>query len=59
MAYCEETYGESLAGVLMDVTMATRDLLGAGGSERTSTELWKLVIRWRNGVQRQLHNDDT
>lgn len=34
---------ESLAGVLMDVTMTTGDTLGEGGSERTSL----LVIRWR------------
>ncbi len=48
-----ETHGgpKSLAGVLMDVTMTTKDPLGEGGSERTSFELWKLVIRWRNYIQ--------
>lgn len=35
---------KSLAGVLMGVTMTTKDPLGEGGSERTSFELWKVVI---------------
>lgn len=41
----------SLAGVLMEVTAATADPSGGGGSERSTPELWKLVIRWRNFSQ--------
>lgn len=42
---------ESLAGVLMDVTMTTKDLLGEGGSESIRVELWKLVIRCRERIK--------
>lgn len=42
---------ESLAGVLMDVTMTTKDLLGEGGSESVRVELWKLVIRCRERIK--------
>lgn len=42
---------ESLAGVLMDVTMTTKDLLGEGGSESIRVELWKLVIRCRECIK--------
>lgn len=36
---------KSLAGVLMDVTMTTKDPPGEGGSERISLELWKSSCR--------------
>lgn len=37
----------TVAGVLMDVTMTTKDPLGEGRSKRSSLELWKTVIKWK------------